>query len=300
MRPARRIPWLLLSLWLGASVAQAQPSAAADSLRQQFAAVRQSGAWTTLDRALHLQSTESAERLQGDVYAVIERAHAVVQPALARADQWCAILILHLNTKYCRPTSRSGREALIVGVGRRFDQPLSDAYFVNFDYARSASAGDYQQVVMQAPTGPMGTRDYRIALETTALSEGATLLHLTYAYSYGVAARMAMQTYLATLARDKVGFSVVGKRADGKPVLVGGVRGVVERNTMRYYLAIDAYLGTLALPAAEQMPASLNAWFAATERHALQLHEIDREEYLKMKRNELQRQATELPPVRQD
>jgi len=39
---------------------------------------------------------------------------------------------------------------------------------------------------------------------------------------------------------DKVGFSIVGQGADGQPTLVGGVRGMLERNTMRYYLAVDA------------------------------------------------------------
>ncbi len=57
-----------------------------------------------------------------------------------------------------------------------------------------------------------------------------------------------MQGYLATIGRDKVGFSIVGSRADGQPVYVHGTRGVIERNTMRYYVAIEAYLGTMALP----------------------------------------------------
>ena len=52
-----------------------------------------------------------------------------------------------------------------------------------------------------------------------------------------------MQGYLATGGRDKVGFSIVGKTASGAPQYLDGMRAVVERNTMRYYLAIDAYLG---------------------------------------------------------
>jgi hypothetical protein len=71
---------------------------------------------------------------------------------------------------------------------------------------------------------------------------------------------------------------------------------VVERNAMRYYLAIDAYLGARALPPAQQPQKSLQDWFAATERYALQLHEMDRESYLAMKLLEIRRQQTELPP----
>jgi hypothetical protein len=111
-----------------------------------------------------------------------------------------------------------------------------------------------------------------------------------------MAARWAMQVYLGTLGSDKVGFSVTGLQPDGKPTYVGGVRGVVERNTMRYYLAIQSYLGAHTLPPAQQQPKSLADWFDATERHAMQLHEIGRAEYLEMKRRELERQQSTLPP----
>jgi hypothetical protein len=98
---------------------------------------------------------------------------------------------------------------------------------------------------------------------------------------------MAMQGYLATVGRDKVGFTRV---SSGGSDYIGGVRGVVERNTMRYYLAIDAYLGALSSPAPEQFEKRLNNWFSSTERFPHQLHEIDRQQYLDMKRSEYARQ----------
>jgi len=107
-----------------------------------------------------------------------------------------------------------------------------------------------------------------------------------------MAARLAMQTYLATIGRDKIGFSIVGKDADGKPVFVDGVRGVVERNTMRYFLAIEAYLGAYTAPASDQIEKRLRDWFAATERYTPQLHEMERADYLDMKRHEVQRQQS--------
>jgi len=64
----------------------------------------------------------------------------------------------------------------------------------------------------------------------------------------------------------------------------------VERNTMRYYLAIDSYLGADSAPPAQQLEKRLRAWFDATERYARQLHEISRDEYMAMKRREIQRQ----------
>lgn len=301
-RLCRVVRWaagsVALALALAAVPARAQGTPA-DALRQRFNALRQSGGANPFDRALFLVSSEGSDRLQGDVYAVIERPHAVVSQAVQRGEQWCAIMILHLNTKYCRASARAARERLDVGVGRRFDEPLANVNWVAFDHAVEAAGADFQQVVLRAPTGPLSTSDYRIAVATAPLGEAQTLLHLSYGYSYGFAGRLAMQTYLATLGRDKVGFSIVGRTAEGQPQFIGGVRGVVERNTMRYFLAIEAYLGALALPAAERTPAALAAWWTATERYARQLHELDRDAYLEMKRHEIARQAVESPPVRE-
>jgi hypothetical protein len=94
-----------------------------------------------------------------------------------------------------------------------------------------------------------------------------------------------------------VGFSVIERRPDGQPVYVGGVRGVVERNTMRYYLAIDAYLASLTTPPAQQAEKRLRDWFVATERYALQLHEMDEPDYLAMKRRELTRLPAKPAPA---
>ena len=75
-----------------------------------------------------------------------------------------------------------------------------------------------------------------------------------------------------------------------QPDYIGGVRGVVERNTMRYYLAIDAYLGALSTAPLKQFEKRLQAWFASNEKYPRQLHEVDRATYLDMKRREYLRQ----------
>ncbi|MOA45409.1 hypothetical protein D3C78_1678040 [compost metagenome] len=99
-----------------------------------------------------------------------------------------------------------------------------------------------------------------------------------------------MQGYLATLGRNKVGFSIVGRRADGQPIHVGGMRGVVERNVMRYYLAVEAFLDALPAPAASQAERRLQLWHAGVRRYPLQLQEPELDSYLEMKRREIQRQ----------
>ena len=119
-----------------------------------------------------------------------------------------------------------------------------------------------------------------------------TLLHLTYSYQYGTMGSLAMKTYLGTKGADKVGFTVISND-NGKPTYIDGVRGVVERNTMRYYLAIDSYLKTVDTPEGQRQEKRLLSWFNATERHPRQLHEVDRDDYLQMKREEIRRQNSQ-------
>jgi hypothetical protein len=64
---------------------------------------------------------------------------------------------------------------------------------------------------------------------------------------------------------------------------------------MRYYLAIDASLGALEAPPADQLERRLEGWFDGAERYSRQLHELDREDYFEMKRSEYLRQQ-ETPP----
>jgi hypothetical protein len=93
-----------------------------------------------------------------------------------------------------------------------------------------------------------------------------------------------MDTYLATLGRGKVGFTKTGENSNRTPNNIGGIRGVVERNTIRYYLAMEAYLAALSTPLPARQEKRLQTWFGFTEQYARQLHEVDRATYLEMKR----------------
>ncbi|MBC7732791.1 MAG: hypothetical protein H7306_12960 [Bacteriovorax sp.] len=287
----RQLRGALALLLLGALALGNASAQDANTMRARHASLSEQLAKNPFQRPLHLESTQDSGNLKGEVYAVVDQPFSVMSEALQGMDHWCDLLILHLNVKSCAFTSKP-TDVLSLYVGRKFDQPLEDAYRVNFSYSVPAASADYLRVQLAADDGPMSTRDYRLALEAVPLDAKRSFIHMSYSYGYGVAARLAMQGYLATVGRDKIGFSIVSKDADGKPVYVDGVRGVVERNTMRYYLAIEAYLGAYGSPPAEQQEKRLRDWFAATERHALQLHETERNDYLEMKRREVQRQQS--------
>lgn len=273
--------------------AAAQPAPAA-ALRASYTAMSEQLRSNQFGRPLVLDSAEAPDNLRGDIYAVIGHPFATVSAALNDPGEWCEVLILHINTKFCRTVGSGANTVVNVAVGKKFSQPLKEAHRVDFAWKPVQATADFLEIRLEAPTGPLGTSDYRIVLQAIPLDGGRTFMHLRYSYGYGFAGRMAMKAYLATIGSEKVGFTPVSAGQDGKGAFIGGVRGVVERNTMRYYLAIDAYLSALTLPAEAQLERRLQNWFTATERHARQLREMDRGEYVTMKQSEYRRQQQPL------
>ena len=214
----------LLGLGLGA-LAWADDNATAlkdkyDTLAPQLKA-------NVFHRPIHLDSEETQNSLKGDIYAVVDYPFATVNSAFNDPQRgpanWCEVLILHLNTKYCHATSGSDGASIDMNVGKKTEQELSDTSRVQFKYRSVATSPDYFEVDLSAAEGPLSTKDYRIVLEAVDIGKGRTFLHLTYSYGFGMAGRLAMKTYLATIGSAKVGFT----QAPGGDY-IGGVRGLVS------------------------------------------------------------------------
>lgn len=242
------------------------------------------------NRPLYLNSEESPNTLKGEIYALIDHPFAKVSHALNNPTSWCDVLILHINTKYCQATNSKDSAILNVHVGKKHEQSLAETSRIVFNFQQIQHDADYFSILLNAEKGPMGTSDYRIALESVPLKNGKTFLHFTYTYSFGLSGKIGMKTYLATIGKDKVGFTQTTKQNSEHPQYIQGVRAVVERNTMRYYLAIDAYLAALSAPVEAQAEKRFQLWYASTEQYPRQLHELEKEAYLRMKRKEYQRQ----------
>src|SRR6185312_2864261 len=262
----------------------------ANALKEKYQALEAELRDSPFGRPLVLDSKESSSEVMGDAYAVLAHPFAQVGPALAEPASWCDIFMLPFNTKQCHVARENGAPVLEVRIGRKNEDSAEQAYPVTFQYRVTGLSTELLQVGLRADEGPLSTRDYRIALEAIPLPGDRTFLHLSYAYAFGLPGRLAMQAYLGTVGASKVGFTVNGKDAEGKPRYVGGMRGVIERNTMRYALAIEAFLGALNA-GARRTDKAAHDWFAATERYPRQLHEMDEGEYLAMKKKEYARQA---------
>jgi len=246
----------------------------AGSLRSRYDDLKPQLQGNSYGRQMYIDSAEGSSQLQGDVYAVLDYPFAKVKTALQDPAAWCDIMLLPFNTKSC---SASGNH-LSVGIARKPDQPAS--YRIDFGFSPVAASDSYLETRLNAAQGPVGTRDYRINVEAVPLDNGKTFMHMNYAYAYGGAGKFAMNAYLATAGASKVGFTS------------NGVRGAVERNAMRYYLAIDSYLATMDAPQAQRVDKRINHFFSATERYPRQLHEMDRGTYVALKRQDYGQQTT--------
>ena len=130
----------------------------------------------------------------------------------------------------------------------------------------------------------MGTRGHRIEVEALP-APARTAVRVRCSYAPSTRSRLDTALYLATLGRGKVGFTrIVGPDgADGEPVC--GVRGIIERNAVRNFLALEAFLQSRMVLSKRRLEAALHTWFDMTARYP-QLEEMSREDSLGGKRRE--------------
>ena len=239
---------------------------------------------------IYLESLVEQHSLRGGVYGIIRHPFETVRDMLVVPATWCDIAPLHLNIKACIWRQLKNRYLLTFFTGRKWYQPPEDAYQLDLKYRVIAQQPNYLRISLTADNGPMSTRDYRIELEAAPADERGTILHFSYAYGYSLSGWMAMKAYFATLGRGKVGFTIVNTDGQGNPVYVGGLRGMIERNVVLYYHAIQAYLDTLEFPQDDRFTQRISQWYDLTDLHRKQLYEMSKEEYLECKRREHENQ----------
>lgn len=239
------------------------------------------------DQEVHIQSKKDGSRVMANVYAVSEKSFDDIYKALSTPENWCEFAPLHLNVKSC--TCIQGAQPQITFyAGRKFYRPPEEAYELKYRFQVTESETDRFRVKLSAEEGPHGTSDYMIVVEAVLIGD-QTLVHMGLSYTTSLVSRLATSTYLSTIGHGKVGFSLDEQQTD-HPAYVTGEKGIIERNVMRYFLALTVYLDTLHLDPTEGFNARAEAWYDLTEQYAMQLHELDKQEYLEAKKREHQNQ----------
>ena len=251
-------------------------------------------AQSPFQRELALDSTEASERLSGDIYATLDAPLASLELVNRSPLRWCEILLLLSNTKSCVVGRQDEAPSLQMRMGTKGPQALATTTPMNFRFETSAPQATVLETHLSSNSGPMGTKDGKLRVQAIAVGPNKSFIHLHYSYSSSLAGRLATGVYLQTLGRGKVGFSKEQAEAS-RPAdahWVGGVRGIIERNTMRYFMGLSCALQFAGTEAPTQRFAQMApCWYDDTERYPQQLHEMGRAEYLEMKRAEYAREV---------
>ncbi|MBI5076289.1 MAG: hypothetical protein HZB62_14140 [Nitrospirae bacterium] len=265
-------------------------TAAVNFLRTKYHKIEAKLQKNSFNMPLYIESREEEFKAAVDVYGIVDHPFEMVSRMLEIPANWCDIALLHINDKACTYTKSDNTWLVTLYSGRKFYQPPEDAHQLNYVFRVRTQQHDYLALQLNAAQGPLSTKDHWINAEIIPLDKDKTLIHLSYAFGYGRLGRMAMKTYFATIGRSKIGFSAVGTDDHGNPVYVGGIKGAIERNVVRYYSAILAYLDSLKFPADQQFERRISRWYDLTDHHKKQLHELEKEQYLANKRLELKNQ----------
>ncbi len=235
---------------------------------------------------LRIESADRAGRIVGRVYGLFDEDIGALAEVFCDPACWGEIAILHLNVKGFALHSVQGRKEIVLYVGRKHYEPLSKAHRLRFAYEVETVGSQHIEVSLTGGQGIWGGRKPRLRLEAVSVGSGQSFACMTYSCGFGVIERMMVSGYLQTLGRKKIGFSVVGADEQGRPIYVRGTRGMLERNAVRYYLAVKAYLDTRHIQAEDRFERRLNRWFDLTGRYHAQLYEYDRTYYLACKKKE--------------
>lgn len=287
--------WRLGLLILAVSLCMAPMAAPAQALgeptlAQRYAALVASPA-RPLAPGVYLESAEETQRARGEVLARLDLPYATAVTALTDVLAWCRLLMLHPNIKHCVPGSGGigGGVLLDMTMAAQREGLVAQEHPLQLTWTTVARDASHLVVELMAERGPMGTRDYRIGFELAPLEADASVMRLVYSSAFTSAGLWMAQAYVSTVARHRVGFTVVDTDTQGRPVYVRGVRGAIERNTMRFHLAVQSWLAMQSQPPEQRILRAIEAWFDASERYAAQLHEIEREEYVMRKKAEFAR-----------
>jgi hypothetical protein len=238
-----------------------------------------------------LNSETGDNYVKGEVYALLETPFKALNETLSQPAQWCDLAILHQNIKTCvYGKNETGINQLQFYVGRKHYQEPLDAYPLAYRFEQLSNNNHHLNIKLTAPSGPLGTSNYLISLEAVPIDEQHSFIHFQYRYEFGFLADLAMSTYLATLGRKKVGFTVIGTYVNGEHIYIKGLHGVIERNVMRYIFAIQSVLDARKSPEEFRQKERLVSWYAHISKHPKQLVGLTRKEYLYDKEREIKNQ----------
>ncbi|HXX57206.1 MAG TPA: hypothetical protein VEI96_04340 [Thermodesulfovibrionales bacterium] len=234
----------------------------------------------------YLESTENNNVSHGDIYGILHYPFDTIRNGLLVPANWCEIVLLHPDIRACTYQKLRHRWLINIYNVKKFSQPLGDAYHMKFVFPASTLKDFYFDIAFTADVGPFSTQDHHFEFEAVPVTTGSTFIHLSYSYGYSSWGAFLMKVF----GSGKVGFTVTGLDSYGNPVYISGLRGSVERNVTRFYLAVLAYLDTLEIPVEQRFEKRIGEWYDSAALYKKQLLGMEKEEYLIYKRQDQRNQ----------
>jgi hypothetical protein len=237
------------------------------------------------DEPLYVTSKESRNAVESDVYAIVQHPFQKLSVELRAAAAWCEFIFLHLNVKACvhGEADEANVTILRIYLGKKYYEPVAAAERLELRLRVATLESDHLVMELDGERGPYGTRDFRMHLEAMPHGENESLVRLRYSLGLGAFTRVMMQIYFGIAGGHRVGFTAEKLDSGGNPVYIRGLRGMIERNVMRFYLALQVHLDTLVVPQSRRLDERLRRWFELTERYPRQLHELGEGQYIEQK-----------------
>ena len=238
---------------------------------------------------LQVRSEERGDLVIAEALGIMDHPLQAFGAAVAEPASWCELIPLNLNIKACTIQWEAREPLVTLYIGGKGYLPPESASQQPYRFSVRARRPEDVAVSLSALRGLLGTKAHQLEFEAASVA-GKTVVALRSSYEESAMSKLATAIYLTTVGRDKVGFSREPLNPDGQARFVKGAQGMIERNLMRYYLVLKAFLDTQALPDSRRFDARISAVYDLMERYPAQLHEMERAEYLDVKRRERQNQ----------
>jgi hypothetical protein len=234
---------------------------------------------------LQVRSEERETLVSAEIHGIIDHPFRALAVTFTEPGGWCDFLVLNPNIKACT-FRREAQEALItLYIGSKSYRAPESATEQVYRFLVRARQPEYAAISLTAPRGLLGTTAHRFEFEVGSVA-GKTVVALSSSYEPSVLSNLLTGIYLSTLGRNKIGFSREATEAGIPAGYVRGVKGMIERNVMRYYLTLKAFLETSDQPADRQFEARASLAYDLMDLYPAQLRQMEKAEYLDIKYRE--------------
>ena len=242
---------------------------------------------------LQVHSEERETLVSADIHGIIDQPFRALAATFTEPGGWCDFLVLNPNIKTCTFRREAQETFLTLYIGSKSYRAPESATEQVYRFLVRVRQPEYAAISLTAPQGMLGTTAHRFEFEAGSVA-GKTVVALSSSFEPSMLSKLLTGIYLSTLGRERIGFSRAATEPGVPAGYVRGVKGMIERNVMRYYLALKAFLDAGDLPAGRQFEARASLAYDLMDLYPAQLRQMDKSEYLDIKfrehRNQLRLQ----------